>query len=119
MDSDTVYNGEPEPVIELGDGFTVLRQLEHKATDVLGLGFPLCLYRLELLQLGLGGLIPLCQTVVAVQVCGLALDGDGIFLNAPLGQLGHYLQFGNERRNLAVQGAGVDLSVECQTLEPK
>ena len=64
MDGHGVNDREPEPVIELGDEVAVLRQLEHEAADVLGLGFPLGLFRLELLQLGLGGLIPGHQGVV-------------------------------------------------------
>lgn len=94
MDGDNVNNREPEPVIELGDGVAVLRQLEHEATDVLGLGFPLCLYRLELFQLGLGGFVPLRQTVVAFQIGSLVLGGGRVLLDAPFGQLGHHLHFG-------------------------
>ncbi len=107
LDGHGVDDREPEPVIKLSDRFAVLCQLEHKAADVLGLGFPLGFCRLELLQLGLGGFVPLCQAVVAFQVSGLVLCRGGIFLDAPLGQLGHHLHFGKERRNLAVQGAGV------------
>ena len=38
VDGHGVNDREPEPVIELGDGVAVLRQLEHEAADVLGLG---------------------------------------------------------------------------------
>ena len=68
VDCHGVDDREPEPVIKLREGFSILRQLEHKAADVLGLGFPLGLCRLELHQLCLGGLVPLCQAVVAFQV---------------------------------------------------
>ena len=37
VDGHGIDDREPEPVIELRDGFSVLRQLEHKAADVLGL----------------------------------------------------------------------------------
>ena len=59
VDGNVVNDREPEPVIELGDEVAVLRQLEHEAADVLGLGFPLCLHRPELFQLGFGGFVPL------------------------------------------------------------
>ena len=107
VDGDNVDDREPKPVIKLREGLSVLRQLEHEAADVLGLGFPLCLYRPELFQLGLGGFVPIRQTVVTFQLGGLVLGGGGILLDAPLGQLGHHLHFGKERRNLAVQGACV------------
>ena len=55
VDCHGVDDREPEPVIKLREGFSILRQLEHKAADVLGLGFPLGLCRLELHQLCLGG----------------------------------------------------------------
>ena len=71
MDDDNVYDREPEPVIELGDGVAVLCQLEHEAADILGLSFTLCLHRLEIFQLGLGGFVPLCQAIVAFQIGGL------------------------------------------------
>ena len=58
LDGHGVDDREPEPVIKLSDRFAVLCQLEHKAADVLGLGFPLGFCRLELLQLGLGGFVP-------------------------------------------------------------
>ena len=64
VDGDNVDDREPKPVIKLREGLSVLRQFEHKAANVLGLGFPLGLFRLELLQLGLGGLIPGHQGVV-------------------------------------------------------
>ena len=57
VDGYGVDDREPKPVIKLREGLSVLRQFEHKAANVLGLGFPLGLFRLELLQLGLGGLI--------------------------------------------------------------
>ena len=107
MDGHGVDDREPEPVIELGDEVAVLRQLEHEAADVLGLGFPLGLCRLELLQLGLGGFVPLRQTVVTFQIGGLVLGGGRVLLDAPFGQLGHHLHFGQKGRYLAVQGAGV------------
>ena len=84
VDGDNVDDREPKPVIKLREGLSVLRQFEHKAADVLGLGFPLGLCRLELLQLGLGGL-PFCQAVVPFQVSGLVLCRGGILFDAPLG----------------------------------
>ena len=60
VDGDNVDDREPKPVIKLREGLSVLRQFEHKAADVLGLGFPLGLCRLELLQLGLGGFVACC-----------------------------------------------------------
>ena len=41
VDGDNVYDRKPEPVIKLREGLSVLRQFEHKAANVLGLGFPL------------------------------------------------------------------------------
>ena len=64
VDGYGIDDREPKPVIKLREGLSVLRQFEHKAANVLGLGFPLGLFRLELLQLGLGGLIPGHQGVV-------------------------------------------------------
>ena len=64
VDGHGVNDREPEPVIKLGDGLAVFRQFKHKAAYALGLDFPLGLFRLELLQLGLGGLIPGHQGVV-------------------------------------------------------
>ena len=107
VNSHGVDDREPKPVIKLREGLSVLRQFEHKAANVLGLGFPLGLFRLEFLQLGFGGFVPFCQTIVAFQIGGLILCGGGILLNAPLGQLGHHLHFGKKRRNPAVQGAGI------------
>ena len=85
VDGHSVDDREPEPVIKLGDRFCVLCQLEHKAADVLGLGFPLGLCRLELLQLGLGGFVPFCQAVVTFQIGGLVLGGGRVLFDAPLG----------------------------------
>ena len=89
VDGHGVDDREPEPVIKLREGFSVLRQFEHKATDVLGLGFPPGLCRLELLQLGLGGFVSLCQAVVPFHVGNLILGGGGVLLDAPLGKLGY------------------------------
>ena len=85
VDGDNVDDREPKPVIKLREGLSVLRQFEHKAADVLGLGFPLGLCRLELFQLGLGGFVPFCQAVVPFQVSGLVLCRGGILFDAPLG----------------------------------
>ena len=68
VDGYGIDDREPKPVIKLREGLSVLRQFEHKAANVLGLGFPLCLHRLELFQLGLGGFVPLRQTVVTFQI---------------------------------------------------
>ncbi len=85
VDGDNVDDREPKPVIKLREGLSVLRQFEHKAADVLGLGFPLGLCRLELLQLGLGGFVPFCQAVVTFQIGGLVLGGGRVLFDAPLG----------------------------------
>ena len=37
VDGHGIDDGEPEPVIKLGDRFAVLCPFEHKAADVLGL----------------------------------------------------------------------------------
>ena len=60
---------EPEEIRELNREYRGV----DKATDVLGLGFPPGLCRLELLQLGLGGFVPFCQAVVPFQVRKVAL----------------------------------------------
>ena len=98
----SIDNREPESVIKLSNWIAALCQLKHKATNVLGLGFPLCLCRLELLYLGLGNFVPLYQTVVAFQVGSLILDSGGILLDTPLGQLGYHLHFGKYCRHLSI-----------------
>ena len=94
VDGYGIDDREPKPVIKLREGLSVLRQLEHEAADVLGLGFPLGLCCLELPQLGLGGFVPFCQAVVPFQVSGLVLCRGGILFDAPLGKLGYHLHFG-------------------------
>ena len=59
VDGHGIDDREPEPLIKLGDWYSVLRKFEHKAADVLSLSFPLGLCCLELLQLCLGGFVPL------------------------------------------------------------
>ena len=85
VNSHGVDDREPKPVIKLGDRFAVFRQFKHEAADVLGLGFPLCLHRPELFQLGLGGFVPFCQAVVTFQIGGLVLGGGRVLFDAPLG----------------------------------
>ena len=75
VDGYGIDDREPKPVIKLREGLSVLRQFEHKAANVLGLGFPLCLHRLELFQLGLGGFVPLRQTVVTFQIINAQESG--------------------------------------------
>lgn len=41
VDGHGIDDREPEPLIKLGDWYSVLRKFEHKAADVLSLSFPL------------------------------------------------------------------------------